>query len=177
MEKEKGLVIVYTGEGKGKTTAAMGIVLRSLGYGKKVLIIQFGKSTFSGEIKALEKFGDQVKLIQGGKGFVGILGDKKPLAEHKKAAGGLYTLLNKEVISGKWDLVVADEIIGVVSGKLLDESLILELIDQKPASADFVLTGRGASLKLIKKADLVSEVKSIKHPFEEGLKAKKGIDF
>ncbi len=170
-------MIVYTGEGKGKTTAALGLTLRSLGYGKKVLIIQFGKAVFSGEVKALKKFGSQVKLIQGGKGFVGILGDQKPLEEHKKAAEIAFSKLNKEIISDKWDLVIADEIIGAVYAKLLNERSVLDLISHKPIFVDLVLTGWGASQKMISGADLVSEIKSIKHPFEHGLKAKKGIDF
>ncbi|MFA5932900.1 MAG: cob(I)yrinic acid a,c-diamide adenosyltransferase [Microgenomates group bacterium] len=177
MKPQDGLVIIYTGEGKGKTTAAMGLVLRSLGHGKKVLIIQFGKATFSGEIKALERFGDSVKLIQGGVGFVGILGDKKPLSVHKAAAEDIYTILNNEVKSNKWDLIVADEIIGAVSGKLLDIKVILDLIETKPETLDLILTGRGAFPEMIEKADLVSEIKSIKHPYDKGAKIKKGIDY
>lgn len=177
MKSPDGLTVVITGEGKGKTTAAMGLVLRSLGHGKKVLIIQFGKASFSGEIKALEKFGDSVKLIQGGKGFVGILGDKKTLEEHKTAAKATLDQLTKEMKVNKWDMIVADEIIGAVSGKLLTKEAILSLIDQKPTALDLVLTGRGADASIIKKADLVSKVKSIKHPFEKGVKIKKGIDF
>ncbi|MDD2822895.1 MAG: cob(I)yrinic acid a,c-diamide adenosyltransferase [Candidatus Daviesbacteria bacterium] len=177
MNEDHGLIIVYTGEGKGKTTAALGIVLRSLGYGKRVLIVQFGKSAFSGEVKALEQFGDQVKLIQGGKGFVGILGDKKLISEHKQAAIESFELLKKEIMSEKWDLVMADEIIGAVSGNILDIKLVLDLLDQKPEFVDLILTGRGASQEIIEKADLVSEIKSIKHPFDKGIKAKRGIDF
>lgn len=177
MNKEKGLVIVYTGEGKGKTTAAMGIVLRSLGYGKKVLIIQFGKNSFSGELKALEKFGDQIKMLQGGIGFVGILGDKKTLVEHKAAAEESLKILNEEIVSDNWDLVVADEIIGAVSGKLLGIEQVLDLMEAKPKLTDLVMTGRNAHASIIERADLVSEVKSIKHPFDKRTNAKKGIDF
>lgn len=177
MKSSDGLVIVYTGEGKGKTTAAMGLVLRSLGYGKKVLIVQFGKNAFSGELEALKKFGDQIKLLQGGIGFVGILGDKKNLSEHKKAATDTFSILNEEIISGKWDLVVADEIIGAVSGKLLGVEQVLDLIEVKPIFADLIMTGREAHPDIIIRSDLVSEIKSIKHPFEKGVKAKKGIDY
>lgn len=176
MKEEKGLLIVYTGEGKGKTTAALGTALRSLGYGKKVLIIQFGKNSFSGEFKSLKLF-KNLKFIQGGKGFVGILGDKKSLSEHKVAAEKTFNTLKKEMVSGKWDLIIADEIIGAVSGKLLDAEVLLDLIDNKPGFVNLVLTGRGASQELIEKADLVSEIKSIKHPYDLGIKAKKGIDF
>lgn len=176
MNKEKGLVIVYTGEGKGKTTAALGLVLRVSGYGKKILLVQFGKTAFSGELKSF-KLLKNLKIIRGGKGFVGILGDKKPLVEHQKSAQDTFGKLKKEMSSGKWDLVIADEIIGAVSGKLLDAESLFNLIDSKPDFVDLVLTGRGASQELIKKADLVSEIKSIKHPYELGIKAKKGIDY
>lgn len=177
MSEENGLVIVYTGEGKGKTTAALGLALRAAGYGKKILIVQFGKNIFSGEIKALKKFDPQIKLIQGGNGFVGILGDKKLLEEHKKTAQETFEKLYQEMKSEKWDVVIADEIIGAISGKLLDVKLALNLIESKPNLVDLILTGRGASKELIDKADLVSEMKSIKHPFEKGIKAKKGIDY
>lgn len=176
MKSSDGLVIIYTGEGKGKTTAGLGLVLRSLGYGRKVLIIQFGKNSFSGELKILKQL-KNLKIIQGGKGFVGILGDKKPLEEHKKAVESTFNKLKKEIISGQWDLVIADEIIGAVFGKLLGEELVLDLIERRPKQVDLVLTGRGASQRLIDKADLVSEIKSIKHPFQIGQKAKAGIDF
>lgn len=171
------MVIVYTGEGKGKTTAALGLALRAAGYKKKVLIIQFGKIWFTGELESLKKLAPLVKIIQGGKGFVGILGDKLSLTEHKKAARRAYTLLYKEIVFGKWDVVIADEIVGAVSSKLLPQALVLKLIKDKPESMDLVLTGHHASDRLIKKADLVTEMVPIKHPFEKGILAKEGIDF
>lgn len=170
------MVVVYTGEGKGKTTAALGLAIRAVGYGKKILIAQFGKNSFSGEIKALKKFGPQIKFLQGGKGFVGILGDKKPFREHQEAAQLFLNKLSEKMVSGKWDVIIADEIIGAISGKLLVEQQVLDLINLKPKDVDLVLTGRGASLNLIDKVDLVSEMKAIKHPFQQGFKAKKGID-
>src|SRR3972149_7773456 len=106
MDQEKGLVIIYTGEGKGKTTAALGLVLRAVGYKRKCLIIQFGKIWFTGEIEGVKKLSPYVKFIQGGKGFVKILGDKLPLKEHKKVARQTYDLLYKEAVSNKWDVVV-----------------------------------------------------------------------
>lgn len=175
-ESEKGLVIVYTGEGKGKTTAALGLILRASGYGKKILLVQFGKSAFSGELKSLKLF-KNLKLIRGKTGFVGILGDKKPLVEHQKSAKEIFDKLKKEIISGKWDLVIADEIIGAISGKLLEVEYVLDLIDAKPANVDLVMTGRGKYQEILKRSDLVSEIKSIKHPYDLGIKAKKGIDY
>jgi cob(I)alamin adenosyltransferase len=173
--QEKGLVIIYTGNGKGKTTAALGVVLRAVGYKKKCLVVQFGKNWFTGELIGLKKLG--VKTIQGGKGFVGILGDRKPIEEHKKAALDTYNYIYKEVISGKWDIVVADEIIGTVSSKLLPVAKAVSLITDKPASVDLILTGRSVPKKLIKMADLVTEMREMKHPYQQGILAKKGIDF
>ena len=177
MESEKGLVIVYTGEGKGKTTAALGLVLRAVGYKRKCLIIQFGKIWFTGELEGIKKLSPFVKFIQGGKGFVKIMGDKLPLSEHKKAALKAFDLLYKEVISGKWDVVVADEIIGAVSAKILPLQKVISLIADKPSHLDLILTGHHASRKLIGMADLVTEMRQIKHPFQKGILAKKGIDF
>lgn len=173
--QEKGLVILYTGEGKGKTTAALGLVVRAAGYKKKCLIIQFGKNSFSGELTSLKKL--KIKIIQGGKGFVGILEDKLPLQEHKKAARETLDKLYKEVTSGKWDVVVADEIVGAASSGLLEESLIVKLIADKPTGLDLILTGHHASKELIQMADLVTEMKPLKHPFDKGILAKKGVDF
>ncbi|MBI2330136.1 cob(I)yrinic acid a,c-diamide adenosyltransferase [Candidatus Daviesbacteria bacterium] len=175
MNKEKGLVIIYTGEGKGKTTAALGLAMRAAGYDKKILVVQFGKNSFSGELKSLERL--KIKIIQGGKGFVKILGDKLPLKEHKEAAKETFDKLYKEVTGGKWDVVVADEIIGAVYSGLFPESLIVKLIKAKAPSLDLILTGHHASRKLIALADLVTEMKQVKHPFQKGILAKKGIDY
>ena len=171
------LMIVYTGEGKGKTTAALGLVLRAVGYQRKCLIVQFGKIWFTGEKAGVKKLSPYVKFIQGGKGFVKILGDKLPLSEHKKAALETFKILYKEVLSDKWDVVVADEIIGAVLAKILPFTKVLQLINNKPVKLDLVLTGHHASKELIDLADLVTEMKEVKHPFQKGILAKKGIDF
>lgn len=177
MDSEKGLVIVYTGEGKGKTTAALGLVLRAVGYKKKCLVVQFGKIWFTGEAEAVKKLKPFVKFVQGGKGFVKIMGDKLPLGEHKKAAKETFEELYQEMISEKWDLIVADEIVGAVASGLLPKNSLMKLIKNKPADLDLVLTGHHASKELIEMVDLVTEMKPIKHPFEKGILAKKGIDF
>ncbi len=171
------MVIVYTGEGKGKTTAALGLVLRAVGYKRRCLIVQFGKVWFTGEVAGVKKLSPFVKFIQGGKGFVKILGDKLPLKEHKKAAKETFEKLYKEVVSGKWDVVVADEIIGAVASRLLPQKLVVRLIKAKSRDLDLILTGHHASRKLIDMADLVTEMKPIKHPFEKGILAKKGVDY
>lgn len=173
----KGLIIIYTGNGKGKTTAALGLVLRAVGYKKRCLIIQFAKSWFSGELAGIKRLAPYAKIIQGGKGFVGILGDRISKQKHKRAALAAFDLLYKEVMSGKWKVVVADEVIGSVSGGLLPITKVVKLITDKPRNIDIVLTGRNASKKLINLADLVTEMVEVKHPFKKGILAKKGVDF
>ena len=175
--EEKGLVILYTGEGKGKTTAALGLVLRAVGYKKKCLIVQFGKAWFTGELVGIKKLSPLVKIIQGGKGFLNILGDKVPLKKHKLAAKEAFSILYKEVISNSWDIVVADEIVGSVAAGVLPEKKVFKLIKDKPERLDLVLTGHHATKKLVNIADLVTEMKEVKHPFQKGILAKKGIDF
>jgi len=177
VNKEKGLIILYTGEGKGKTTAALGLVLRASGYNKKCLIVQFGKAWFTGELVGIKKLGPNVKIIQGGKGFLDILGSKVSKSEHQKAASQAFEILYKEVMSENWDIVVADEIVGAVSAKVLSLTKVLQLINHKPVTMDLVLTGHYASKELIDLADLVTEMTEIKHPFQKGILAKKGVDF
>lgn len=176
-ETTKGLVIVYTGEGKGKTTAALGLVLRAAGYKRKVLIVQFGKVWFTGELEGVKKLAPYVKIIQGGLGFVKIFDDHSPLSEHIKVANKTYDYLYKEVTKGKWDMVVADEIVGAVAGKLLKHSQVAKLIKDKPEKLDLILTGHHGKKNLFKLADLVTEMTPIKHPFEKGFLAKPGIDY
>lgn len=176
-ETTKGLVIVYTGEGKGKTTAAIGLALRAAGYKKKVLIVQFGKVWFTGELEGVKKLAPYVKLIQGGLGFVKIFDDQYDLKEHKKAAQETYDLLYKEVLSDKWDVVIADEIVGAVAGKLLTEKQVVQMIKEKPTKVDLVLTGHHGKPSLFKHADLVTEMVQIKHPFQKGFLAKPGVDY
>lgn len=178
---EKGLVILYTGEGKGKTTAALGLVLRAVGYKKKCLIIQFGKQWFTGELVGIKKLAPYVKIIQGGKGFMNVadfvLKSNQPKEKHIQAAEQTFDLLYKEVVSGKWDIVVADEIVGAVSSKVLSIEKLLMLIKDKPVQLDLILTGHHAPEELIEASDLVTEMKEKKHPFQKGILAKKGVDF
>src|SRR5690606_15535693 len=118
MSNEPGLIIVYTGEGKGKTTAAMGAALRVAGYDKKVCIIQFVKVWFTGELKGFESL-PNVEFIQAGKGFYKIMDDRQAPEEHKKAANAALELATEKIMSNKYDLVVLDEIVGTVVGDLL----------------------------------------------------------
>lgn len=174
---KRGMVILYTGEGKGKTTASLGLVLRAVGYRKKVLIIQFGKIWFTGEIEGVKRLGKAVKLIQGGLGFVKIFDDQSPLSDHKKMAQQTFTKLRKEVLSNKWDLIIADELVGALAAKLLNFGQVKKLIREKPKNLDLVLTGHQAKRNLIALADLVTEMMPIKHPFDKGFLAKQGVDY
>lgn len=176
-ETKRGLVLIYTGEGKGKTTAALGLALRAAGYKRKVLIVQFGKVWFTGEVEGIKMLAPYVKLIQGGLGFVKIFDDHSPFSEHVKAAQQTFERLYKETLSGKWDVVIADEIVGAIAGKVLKFSQVRDLIKNKPAGLDLVLTGHHAKKNLVRLADTATEMAPIKHIFEKGYLAKPGIDY
>lgn len=177
-ESDKGLVVMYTGDGKGKTTAAMGLALRAAGYGKKVLIIQFVKTWFTGEKGGFEHL-PNVEFIQAGKGFYQILGDDLPPDEHAEAAEEALALAAAKIASDEYDVVVLDEVIGTVVGGLLKEDSVIALVESKPERLDLVLTGhKGHELpELLKRADLITEMKKIKHPYDSGILAKKAIDY
>lgn len=177
-EADKGLVVVYTGDGKGKTTAAMGLALRAAGYGRRVLVLQFVKTWFTGEKGGFEMV-PNVEFVQAGKGFYKILGDKLPEQEHVEAAQEALELAQAKINSGNYDVVVLDEIIGSITGGLLPLDPVLELVDNKPLQLDLVLTGhRGEELpQLLERADLVTEMKKVKHPYDSGILAKKTIDY
>lgn len=170
-------MIVYTGDGKGKTTAALGMALRTVGWGGSVLVWQFIKQWKTGEHKAIEKNLPQISIITAGEGFVGIMGDKKPKAVHKASAKIALEKVNKEIMSKKWPLVILDEINGAIEGGLLTVKDVVTLIASKPDEVTLVLTGRQAKPEIIEKADLVTEMKKIKHPYDAGILAKKGVDF
>jgi len=171
---KKKLVHLYTGDGEGKTTAAFGLALRALGRGWKVCIIQFLKGLESGEVLALKKF-PGVRIEQFGReGFVDF---ENPLGEdYQLAEKGLESA--KEVIyKENYDLVILDEINLAVAVGLVREEDVLELIEGRPPKVELILTGRGASSKLVAAADYVTEFKKIKHPFERGEEAREGIEF
>ena len=178
MDGKKGLIIVYTGGGKGKTTAALGLSLRAVGYGLKICMIQFIKGSWHyGELDSIERLAPEFELVTAGKGFVGILDDKSPHAEHVKACEDAIKIANMKIQSNKYDIVILDEINYAIDMKLTSVDDVLNIISTKPPELDLVLTGNHANSKIIEIADLVTEMKEIKHPFKSGIKAKKGIDF
>jgi len=175
---QKGLVIVYTGGGKGKTSAALGLVLRAVGYNHKVCMVQFVKGSWHyGELDSAKRLAPEFEMITAGKGFVGILDDKSPREDHVKAANDTLMISREKIASGKFDVVILDEINYAIQLELLKLDDVIDLIKSKPTELDLVLTGNHAAKEVIELADLVTEMKEIKHPFKSGLKAKKGIDF
>ncbi|MEZ4156442.1 MAG: cob(I)yrinic acid a,c-diamide adenosyltransferase [Candidatus Paceibacterota bacterium] len=192
------MIVVNTGNGKGKTTAALGAALRAVGRGQKVLMIQFIKGPWkSGEdfidlqtaanSPAFKKSegspnqrsgGGEFKLIKKGLGFVGILGDKLPLEDHKNAARDALSLAKKEIDSGYWDFIILDEVNVAVSLDLIEvEEVLQEVVHNFPEQKILVLTGRGAPQEFIDKADLVTEMKEIKHPYNQGKEAIENVEF
>lgn len=176
--KEDGLTIVYTGKGKGKTTAALGIALRAVGYEKRICMIQFIKGSWHyGEMDSSKRLEPEFEMVAVGKGFVGIIDDKSPKEDHKEIANEAIRISNEKIQSGKYDIVILDEVNYAVNLGLISVNDVLNLIKSKPQEVDLVLTGNYAKDEVIEIADLVTEMREIKHPFQNGIKAKKGIDF
>lgn len=177
MQERQGLVIVHTGNGKGKTTAALGMGLRAWGQGMRVMVIQFIKGGWKyGELTAIEKLGPGYVIRPMGEGFVkGAAADE--MAAHQLAAREAFQAAEEEIKSGNWDMVILDEINYAIGMKLVSVEETLTLLEQKPAAVHVVLTGRNAAAEIIGRADLVTEMKEIKHPYQAGIKAQKGIEF
>jgi cob(I)alamin adenosyltransferase len=173
-----GLIIVNTGNGKGKTTAALGTALRACGYGQKVLMIQFVKGPWkSGEQLAAPRLAPEFELIKTGKGFFKIMNDRLPEEEHKEAARLGVELAKERMASGVYDLIILDEINNAIADGLLPVESLLDLLDARPETLHIIITGRNAHPKVIERAHLVTEMTEIKHPYAQGILAQKGIDF
>ncbi|MCK5125485.1 MAG: cob(I)yrinic acid a,c-diamide adenosyltransferase [candidate division Zixibacteria bacterium] len=175
---DHGLVIVYTGNGKGKTTAALGLCIRGAGHGNKISIIQFIKSNWPyGELEGLKRLEPEVKIKTLGAGCIGLPGDNKPIEEHQAAAQKAYLRSLEVIEKNEDDTVVLDEINTAIGLELITVDELMRLLDKRPAKMNLVLTGRDAPKELIDRADLVTEMKEIKHPFQDGYLGKKGIDY
>ncbi len=169
----KGYVQIYTGNGKGKTTAALGLTIRAIGAGFKVFIAQFLKQGDYSEIKAMERFKDQLTIEQYGLGkFV----RGKPSDEDIKAGEKAYKRIKEILKKGEHDLVIIEEGNVAAMFNIISEEQLLELIDLKPDNVELIITGRGASPAVIEKADLVTEMKEIKHYYTKGVMARVGIE-
>jgi cob(I)alamin adenosyltransferase len=175
------MVIVFTGNGKGKTTAALGQSVRMLGRGKNVLIIQFIKGPWrSGEDYFAEAFNipaEKFQIKKMGLGFVGILGDSLPKEKHMEAARNALVAAREELKKNERQLIILDEINVAVSLGLISEDEVLEILREVPIDRFVILTGRGAPQSFIDRADLVTEMKEIKHPFNDGKMAKIALEF
>jgi len=176
------MLYIFTGNGKGKTTAALGQAMRAVGEGKRVLMVQFIKGPWKSgedEIKVIsERTPEGVfKLVKMGKGFVGILGDTLPREEHEKAAEHTLEYAKKEAASGNWDIIILDEINNAVSLGLITKEQVFDFFTIIPDSLFLILTGRDAPKEFIERADLVTEMRDLKHPYEKGIRAKRGIEY
>lgn len=176
-EKKKGLIIVHTGPGKGKTTAALGLAFRAVGDGLKVLMVQFLKGSWHyGELDAAQWLGpDKFVIRPMGKGFVKLGGEIDP--EHRQAAEEAWAFAREKIFSGEYDMIILDEINYAISYGLLPLAPVLAALQQKPERVHLVLTGRTAPAEIIEVADLVTEMREIKHPYQKGIEAQRGIEY
>lgn len=174
---EKGLVSVYTGPGRGKTTAALGLALRVLGWGGRVCMVQFIKGFAElGEAKFAAEFGDRFVLRQ-------FADDKSPsirevdVLARRKAAEDALSFAEEAVAGGEYDLVVLDEINNALHYGLVSAARVIRLIEDRPVNVELVLTGRNAPDEIVEIADYVTDMKLVKHPFEKGITARRGVDY
>ena len=174
---KKGLTVVITGNGKGKTTSALGMALRACGHGMRVCIIQFMKGDlYAGEWDGIKQL-ENVELHVTGKGFCGILGNPYPWAEHRANAQDGVELAREKLASGSFEMLILDEINNALKLKLVDLEQVLELLDKKPELMHLVLTGRDAHPEIIERADTVSEVVEVKHAYRKEIEPQPGIDY
>jgi len=168
-------VHVYTGSGKGKTTAALGLALRACGHGKKVAVFQFLKgTTYTGEFRIQKKIPGLELHLLGKKAFVNL---EHPSDEDRQMARQGWTIARQALQEGGYDLVILDELNVVLSSGLLDTEKVLDALSGRPAGTEVVITGRNAPVELVKQADLVTEMIAIKHYYQEGIPGREGIEW
>ena len=173
-----GLKIIYTGHGKGKTTAALGMCIRAIGHDWNICLIQFVKGSWKyGELTGLKRLAPNLELHVVGEGCVGILDDDKDIEVHKNAALSGLALATEKIESGDFQLIILDELNVALKLDLVSREQVQELLSRLPESLHLVITGRDAPDWLIEQADLVTEMTEVKHPFQKGIPAKKGIDW
>jgi cob(I)alamin adenosyltransferase len=173
----RGLIIVNTGPGKGKTTAAMGTALRAVGQGMRVLMLQFLKGSWHyGELDAVMAFGDRFIMKQMGRGFVKV-GAENPDPEDVRMVEEAWAEAEKAILSGEWDLVILDEINYAISYGMLDSARVVEALKKKPEMVHVILTGRNAHPTIVEVADTVTEMRQVKHAYEKGVMAQRGIEY
>jgi len=177
-EARQGLIIVHTGPGKGKTTAALGIALRAVGQGLKVLMVQFIKGSWHyGELDGAAMLGaDRFTILPMGRGFVKI-GAEKPDPEDVRLVEEAWRFAAGKIASGEYDLVILDEINYAISYRMLEPAPVVEALKSKPEMVHVILTGRNAHPSIVEAADLVTEMREVKHPYQKGILAQRGIDY
>jgi len=177
-ETKKGLIIVFTGPGKGKTTAALGTAFRAVGQGLKVLMVQFIKGSWHyGELDACRMLGeDRIKILPMGRGFVKV-GVEKPDPEDVRMVEEAWQYASQAILGGEYELVILDEINYAISYKMLDPLKVREVLGQKPEMVHVILTGRNAHPSIVECADMVTEMREVKHPYQKGILAQRGIEY
>ena len=176
-ETRKGLILINTGPGKGKTTAAMGTALRAVGNGMRVLMLQFLKGSWHyGELDAVKAFGEKFVMRQMGRGFVKI-GGAETDPEDIRLVEEAWAEARAAILSGEWDLVVLDEINYAISYGMLDPAQVAATLKEKPEMVHVILTGRNAHPSLVEIADTVTEMRQVKHAYEKGVLAQLGIEY
>lgn len=171
-----GLIIVHTGAGKGKTTAALGLAFRAIGNGMKVLMVQFIKGSWHyGELDAAEAFGENFVLRPMGKGFMKLGGELDP--EQVKAAEKAWAFAREQLFADEYDMIILDEINYAISYGLIKVEPVVEALKKKPEGVHVVLTGRNAHPQIVEAADLVTEMREVKHPYQKGIDAQRGIEY
>lgn len=175
---KKGFIQIYTGDGKGKTTAALGLALRAAGNNYRVCMVQFLKTSRTGEIESAKKLEGNFKIyrFEKKKGFFWTLNDceKEELKEEVKKA---YEFCLKALENNTCDILIMDEVMAILSNRLLSVEEIIEFIDKKPDNMELILTGRNVPEEILQKADLVTEMKNIKHYMDKGILAREGIEY
>ncbi len=178
--RRHGLVIVFTGDGKGKTTAAIGLALRASGNKMRVRIIQFIKGAWkTGEVEALKEFAPSIEITRAGRGFTidGLRDERIPMTDHTDAARRGITEALEAIESPGLDVLVLDEILGTLNAGFVTVDELLDLLARRPPALHVVLTGRNAPAALVEVADLVTEMRLVKHPYERGIPAQRGVEF
>ena len=178
MANERGLLIVYTGPGKGKTTCALGTAFRAVGQGLRVLMVQFIKGSWHyGELDTAKMLGDErFEIRPMGRGFVKV-GGAETDPEDIRLAEECWETGREAIYSGEYDLVILDEINYTISYKMLDATKVVEELQGRPEHVHVICTGRNAHPLLVEQADLVTEMKEVKHPYTKGILAQRGIDY
>lgn len=173
----KGLIHIYTGDGKGKTTAAIGLGIRACGRGFKVLMVQFLKGADTGEIYTLKRLEPDFLLYKGIelRKFTWNMNEEE-LREAARVQQDIFNYAVDAAMCGGWDMVILDEILGAVGTGMVDIKDVMRFIEEKPDNFELVLTGRNAPSELVELADYVSEIKAVKHPMEKGIPARRGIE-